>query len=206
MPKRVTVIVPSYCPDETVKGYEAECLRCVAEYTPRDLYDLVLVGGGDWSYPKKVNSIAERCETEYIAILSNDVFVTPGWLETMIRDYEHLPKCGILAPMEESFPGIYTKDDHWWALVLIKTKRYRLYPLDETLPLVYHDQNTSIEMKQAGFEIYRTGNVVVKHIGMATRSRIGTGDNAKEREEMIRRWGVAELKDWVLKYEDRLAE
>ena len=196
--KPVTIIIPSYCPDETVKGYEARCLAALEANTPREMYDLVVIGGGDWSYPQKVNAAMFQVLTEWAVILSNDVFVSPGWLPQMIQDFENIDNCALLAPMEKLEPGTITYDDHWWALVLLRPTLFDdLGGLDPLLPHVYHDQCFSIRVRRAGNEICRTGNVAVEHVGMATRIRVGTGDDPKERAEMIRRYGAAELSDWV---------
>jgi hypothetical protein len=195
--KPVTVILPSYCPDDTVKQYETECLRCLGEHTASAFYDLMLMQGGDRSYPQKVNEAVRESGSPYIVILSNDVFVGPRWLEYLVRDFEAVPRCGIMAPVEHEAPGQITYNDHWWACVLTTRKAWNdVGPLDETLPATYHDQDWSIRAKQKGYEICRTGNVAVRHIGMATRSRV-QADDSWEREEMVRRWGVSEFRDWL---------
>lgn len=194
--KPCTIIIPTFCPDETVKGYETECLRCVAEHTPSVKY--VTLEGGDRSFPQKVNIGVANSDTEYICILSNDVFVGPRWLEYLIRDFDSVPRCGIMAPVEHEAPGVIMFNAHWWACVVTTRAVFDdVGPMDETLPHTYADQDWNIRAKQKGYEICRTGNVAVRHIGMATRSRINADDTA-ERDEMVRRYRVSELRDWLL--------
>jgi GT2 family glycosyltransferase len=198
--KPVTIIIPSYCPDETVRGYETRCLVQLAQHTPKEMYDLIVMQGGDWSYPQKVNAAMTGVRTDYAVVLSNDVFVGPGWLPQLLSDYAAIENCGLLAPVDDlNHPTLYpTYNENWWACVLVEMwKWWKVGPLDESLPKVYHDQDWSIRCKQAGFEVCRTGNVVVEHVGLATRSRVGTSDDAGERAEMVRRYGCAELSEYV---------
>jgi GT2 family glycosyltransferase len=202
MSKPVAVIVPSLCPDDTVKGYETRCLKQLAENTDPSLYNLMLMEGTR-SYPEKVNHAARQTVSDWICILSNDVFVSPDWLEILIEVHRETERCGVLSPMEPSgdnrlLPHL-TRDDHWWACVLMKRSLFEFMGgLDETLPLVYHDQNFSIRIKRdLRLDTCRTGAVVVEHVGSATRSRVGTMDDEWERTEMVKRYGAAELHEWV---------
>lgn len=212
MSKPVTIIVPSYCPDDTVRGYEARCLKAVADHTPREMYDLIVMQGGDWSYPQKVNAAVTGVRTPYIVILSNDVFVAPYWLEDMLTDLAHLSSsnCAVLSPQDQNYPevggsyGDYHWHEHWWALVLMKTSFYqKMDGLREDLPRTYHDQDFSIRTYKQGYCIARTKNVFVEHIGMATRSRVG-GDDSAEKVLMEQLHGTSELRDWRANYEDRI--
>jgi len=203
MSKPVTVIVPSYCPDEIVRGYEARCLAAVAAHTPREMYDLVLVGGGDWSYPQKVNAAITGVRSDYTVVLSNDVFVGSGWLDQMLTDYKNITKCGVLAPVEHPFPfpalcpDKIIKDDHWWALAFISMAVWDdVGPLHEGMPFTYHDQDWNIRARKMGYQICRTGNVVVEHVNMATRSRVNADDSA-EKLFMEQRYGTSEFREWV---------
>lgn len=204
--KPVTIIVPSYCPDETVRSYETRCLVQLAQHTPKELYDLIVMQGGDWSYPQKVNAAVTGVRTKYVAILSNDVFVGPNWLEYMIGDLEHLSKwhCAVLSPQDQNYPAVggsygdYHWHEHWWALVLMKTSFYRLMDgLSEELPRTYHDQDFSIRTYKQGYRICRTKNVRVEHVGMATRSRVGGDDSAEKAWMEKRHAGSSELRDWL---------
>lgn len=200
MSKTATVIIPSYCPDATVRGYETECLRCLESNTPRELYDLVIIGGGDWSFPQKVNAAMTGVRTEFVFVLSNDVFVPPNWMETMLADFENAERiadCAVLAPADEPHDERIFWVEHWWALVLFRAETYRrIGGLDESLPHSYHDQDLSIRLTKQGHTILRTQNVVVKHINMATRSRMKY-DDEPERREMRRRYGVTEHREIV---------
>jgi GT2 family glycosyltransferase len=122
-------------------------------------------------------------------------------------DYKAIKNCGVLAPMDTGSSRMLetTYDDHWWACVLIEMwKWWKVGPFDESLPLAYHDQDWSIRCKLAGFEICRTGNVVVEHVNMATRNRMPRDGEAQEIEEMIRRWGTSEFRDWARLNEGKL--
>jgi len=198
--KPVTIILPSYCPDEIVRGYETRCLTQLAMHTPKHLYDLIVMQGGDWSYPQKVNAALSGSQSDFTVILSNDVFVGPGWLQQMLTDWAAIQRCGVLAPLEiqdGDCKGKVLYDAPWWALVLISRATWDdVGPLHEGIPHTYHDQDWNIRARQMGYQICRTGNVVVEHVNMATRSRVRADDSA-EKKFMEQRWGTSEFRDWV---------
>ncbi len=201
--KPVTIIIPSYCPDEIVRGYETRCLTQLAMNTPREMYDLIVMGGsGDWSYPQKVNAAMTGVRTEYAVVLSNDVFVGPGWLETMLKCYEdaeRIADCAVLAPSDDSKERQLFWEEHWWALTLFRTRTFRdIGGFDESLWKTYHDQDLSIRLRQSGWTILRTGSVLVEHVNMATRRHMPV-DDADEQAEMLRRYGVTEYRDYLEK-------
>lgn len=197
--KPVTIIVPSYCPTVEVKGYEWKCLACLNSNTPRELYDLIVMQGGDWSYPQKVNSAMTGVRTEFAVVLSNDVFVGPEWLPRMLALYTdaQIADCGVLAPADDPAEKRIWWEESWWALVLFKTQTFRnIDGLDESLPYTYHDQDFSIRLRREGKTVMRTNQVVVEHVNMATRRHIKV-DDEPERLEMIRRHGVSEYRDYL---------
>lgn len=203
MSKPATIIIPSYCPTQEVWGYEQRCLYNLSQHTPRDQYDLIVVGGsGDWSFPQKINAAITGVRTEFVFVLSNDVFVPPGWMEAMLKcfeDAERIANCGILAPADDPQEKRMWWEEHWWALVLFRSSTFRgLGGFDEYLWKTYHDQDYSIRLKQAGYSVLRTNAVCVEHINMATRRHMPV-DDSNEKAEMIRRYGVTEFRDYLEK-------
>ncbi len=198
----VTILMPSYCPTLEVKGYEIRCLDAVAAHTPRELYDLISIQGGDWSFPQKINAGMTGVRTEYTVVLSNDVFVGPGWLETLLscyEDAERIADCAVLAPSDDPKEKQLFWEEHWWALTLFRTRTFRcIGGFDESLPYTYHDQDLSIRLRQSGRTILRTGSVLVEHVNMATRRHMPV-DDTDEQAEMLRRYGVTEYRDYLEK-------
>ena len=214
--KKVTIILPVYCVDAEVRRHLEHCIANLLWHTPSALFDLVVVENGSsvvpdiigsaleyqyvWmadavGYARAVNYGLRAAVTDYVCVLNSDVFVSPGWLEKMIEDYDSIPKCGVLAP--NGPPGI-TFDSHWWSCVLIRKGVADVVGLlDESLPFMYHDQNWNICCRKAGFAVARTGNVQVEHIGRVTYGRVPDQGSAVEREEMIRRYRVAEFEEWA---------
>lgn len=218
--KKVTIILPVYCVDDEVRGHLAHCLDNLLKHTDQSLFELIVIENGSsavpeaippildfryqyvWmekpiGYARAVNFGMKVADTEYVCVLSSDVFVTPNWLETLIADYESIPDCGVLAP---NGPLGITFNSHWWACVLIRKSVVDMVGLlDESLPFMYHDQCWNIECHKAGYKIARTGNVQVEHVGRVTYGRVPDQWSTAERAEMIRRHGAPEFQDWIKK-------
>lgn len=210
--KRVSIILPCYVPDAEVLGYLHRCIKQLWRNTPEGLFDLIIVENGSdctedfkcllrihsehpLGYARAVNIGIRLAKTEYVCIINNDLFVTSGWLEQMIADYESILDCGVLAP--NGPPGI-TFDSHWWSCVLIRKSVIDTVGLldEEKLNYRYHDQDWNILCRKAGYAVARTGNVQMDHVNSATYDKMKR-DDTPEREEMIRRWGVAHFEEWV---------
>ncbi len=221
--KPVTIILPTYCPDDTVAEYLFRSVRQLIKNTPSDLYDFIAVEQGRtilseipvpdglqiWTseplgYARAVNIGHKLATTEYICVTSNDVFVPPGWLELLIRDFESIPGCGVLAPLDGPVmgtnpeAGIVSYNDHWGALYLTKRSIIQQVGLldEEKLNQRFCDQDQSIRIRKAGLQICRTASVTVEHINSATYSKMGV-DETPEKEEMMRRWGCLHFHEWV---------
>ncbi len=147
-------------------------------------------------YARAVNMGLKLARTEFVCILNNDVFVPPGWLTQMLADFASIKRCGILAPQERSAnPGI-TYDDHWWSLVLARRSLFDEVGLldEEHLNARYADQDMSFRVRKAGYQICRTGNVIVEHDESSTYRHLkNTAIEDAERAVMMERWGYCEF-------------
>jgi GT2 family glycosyltransferase len=56
-------------------------------------------------YAKGTNQGLERSESEFTVCLSNDVFVSPGWLTKMVKIMDAKPSIGILSPLTDNISG-----------------------------------------------------------------------------------------------------
>lgn len=210
--KKVTIILPTFCPDAEVNGYLNRCIDALWRNTPEDLFDLMIVENGSdctgnfkylfrihsdepLGYARAVNIGLKLATTEYVCILNNDLFVTPGWLEQMIADFESVHACGIISP--NGLPGI-TFNSHWWSCVLFcRDVIDHVGLLDEdNLNFRFHDQDYNIRLHTQDYAIARTGNVQMEHINSATYNKMKV-DESPEKEEMMRRWGCLEFEEYV---------
>lgn len=221
--KPVTIILPTYCPTGEIQGYMNACVADLAN-TPRDLYSLIVVEQGLRVYPhevlrpdlylyaydplgyaRAVNLGVALADTEFICVLNNDLFVlSPTWLGDLISEFRSIESygkvVGVLSPVESYSAGDHiVYDESWWSCVLLS--RYRYLALggldDQLLNYRFHDQDFSIRAKKEGWEVCRTGRVVVRHVNSATYDAMGKPKETEESREMRRRHGVAHFYEWL---------
>ena len=132
-----------------------------------------------------------------MCVINNDLFVQEGWLDKMLEDYGKTPG-GVLAPFDHPVEtGIYY-DRHWYSLFLVKRDVFtKVGYLDELINYRFHDQDYSIRIKKAGFEVMRTGNVIVGHIDSATYNKMERNEDPEERRVMVERHGYAHFEEWI---------
>ena len=98
---RVTVGVVSA---DLRSDYAQECIARVKEHTSN--YELVLLDnnhGPGFNHAHEMNRIVDFCGTDYLALLDDDVFVEPGWLEGLLRCCG--PSIGVVTPMHMDKSG-----------------------------------------------------------------------------------------------------
>lgn len=217
---KTSIILPSYVIDKTVHEYLKRCLENLEKNTDRSSYQLVIVDNGSiagsdlmkskadvyvrkdepMGYARATNLGLAMSSGDYLCILNNDLFVPQNWLPDMIRDYESISKAGTIAPMEGVPEKRLYYDSHWFSLVLFSRKVFtEIGYLDESINYRFHDQDYSIRVKKAGYEVLRTGNVVVEHINSATYGKMKRNEDPAEREVMIKRYGYAHFEEWLRK-------
>jgi len=216
----ISIIIPSYVIDEENETYLYKCIQYLEASTKREMYQLIIVDNGSklgMDYMKKKADIYIRkdkpmgyaratnlglamADGDYLCILNNDLFVPDGWLETMVEVYNE-ERGGILAPMTNPIHEQKTfYNSHWFSLILMDRNTFtKVGYLDEDLNYRYHDQDYSIRVKKAGFEVMRTGKVIVEHVNMATWKKMDNLKDNQERERMIKKNGVALLNEWIKK-------
>lgn len=212
--KKISLILPTYCPDAEVEGYLKDFLKTLEETTPRELYQFIVIENGSYTpilekkadiyihksrpmgYARAVNLGLAISDENLFVIVNNDIKLSPKWLETMIDEYE----TGTLAPFDRERrqePGIF-EDEHWFSLVMFDRETFeKVGYLDEDINYRFHDQDFSIRVKKAGKPVRRTGDVTVDHINMATFNKMGRPGDERERRIMMDRYGVATFNDWL---------
>lgn len=219
--KDVSIILPNYAIDEQVEGYLEQCLDKLVEHTNMNRVQLIVIDNGSpreiprlkeladiyirkdypMGYARAVNCGFTLADCEWIVVLNNDLFLQAGWLEKMIEDYQSTPG-GVLAPFDYPMqPGAVQMDRHWYSLILMNKKVQReVGYFDETMNYRFHDQDYSIRVKSAGFEVMRTPNVVVAHINSATYNKMPQRvTEPQEMKKMVEKWGATMFEDWVSK-------
>lgn len=212
---KLSIILPNYCPDQDVEKYLNNFLNTLERTMKKEDYQFVVIENGSQSerlksladiyiykekpigYARAVNIGLALADGDYLLIANNDLELPDGWFEKMIEDYQG----GILSPMDQEWknpePRIY-EDQHWFSLVLMDRPTFiKVGYLDQSINYRFHDQDYSIRVKKAGFPVRRTGKVVVKHINMATFSRMGRPGDEEEKREMIKKYGCSLFDEYV---------
>lgn len=210
--KKISIILPNYCPDQQVAEYLTKFIISLMNNTPMP-YQLIVVENGSHTpklkeaadiyihkydaigYARAVNIGLAIADGDIFVIMNNDLEVPPNWLKTMLGQYEG----GTLAPIDHpiQIEGLI-EDSHWFSMIMFDRKTFnKVGYLDESLPYRFHDQDYSIRVKKAGLPVRQTADVVVSHINSATYSKMGRNEDPAEREEMIRRYGVAHFHEYV---------
>ncbi len=154
-------------------------------------------------YARAVNCGFTLADYDDVAVINNDLFVDEGWLFGLQNDYDKTPG-GILAPFDHNIEkGEVYMNHHWYSLFYTrKDVLTKVGYFDESINYRYHDQDYSIRVKKAGYEVMRTPNVVVGHINSATYSKMEEKKNeTQEAMIMVARYGCTMFEDWVKSYE-----
>ncbi len=91
---RVTVAVVSA---NLGSDHAQKCLELLKAHTQN--YDLVIIDNNrcaEFNHSREMNRLLEFCNTEYLVLMDDDVFVQPGWLEGMLRAM--VPEVGVVTP------------------------------------------------------------------------------------------------------------
>lgn len=220
--KDVSIILPNYTIDAQVEQYLEQCLDALEANTDMSRVQLIVIDNGSpneserlkkladiyvrkdypMGYARAVNAGFALADCEWIVVLNNDLFLQKDWLDKMLAAYKDTPG-GVLAPFDyPTASGPVSYDQHWYSLILMHRDVQKIVGyFDETMNFRYHDQDYSIRVKKAGFEVMRTPNVNVAHINSATYSKMPqrSGETA-EAAKMHQKWGATMFEDWVTSY------
>lgn len=215
MGKKISIILPNYTPNETVRGYMLDFLKSLSNTASSEDYQLISVENGSFNqelkdisdiyihkdypmgYARAVNCGLSLADCDYLLIANNDLVLPEGWLDKMLSDYQG----GLLAPLDQEFQNPEEKiyeDMHWFSFVLLDRETFKKVGyLDESIPFRFHDQDYSIRVKKAGYPVRRTGKVIVNHINMATYNAMGRPQDKEEEEIMKKRYGACTFNEWI---------
>jgi GT2 family glycosyltransferase len=196
--------------------YTKECIRTLEKYTPKDLFKLCIVDQGSLQdtldYLKtlpydilynpynigipKARNEAQRFLTsnyslDFLCCIHNDMFFTPNWLEIMIEEISHFPKCMMLGCAAVHDVLVLQKSDEErekisFALRENKTERGNLDPRlirleairdigewDERFsPHDSEDVDYNYRVEKAGFQYLGTNKVLIFHYFSLTRLQL----------------------------------
>lgn len=122
---------------------------------------------------KDINLGFQAADTEYIGLLTNDVYVDRGWLDSLLETFQKKKDCGIATLASTQFnekcqPG---RIEEWvWCSLFLTKKEYLVkhnYFDAETFPAVWDDSDFVTKLCLDGLLPYKNFSSVVHHkIGM----------------------------------------
>ena len=207
---KVSILIPT-APNERSRRYTAMCIEAIKMHTdPEDTpYEIFTEEEGTSVHA--ANVLLKKATSEYVVYLSNDAFVTRGWLWSLHQSWEMLEKSGQkIGQLSTYFTGSpgniqdltsnqYNAVRIWpcprivWVCVMMKKKDFELIGgMDERFYGSYSDDDVSVRFLRSGYRNF-TCPLIVLHVG-----RVGfDGSNEKFVEDMRRgeeiiseKWGV----------------
>ena len=187
---RVTVAVVSA---DMRSEHARRCLDSIKAHTSD--FELVLVDnnrGAGFNHSREMNRLLDFCRTDYLALLDDDVFVEPGWLEGLLRAME--PGVGVATPVhrnrhgEFSYAGVVLQPDdsghhtHVMAVgdrpqniqtlcsaaMLVDMNRCGHVRLDERYSKYFLDIDYGLRIWEAGARVICSPWSQVTHVGGGT--------------------------------------
>lgn len=145
-----------------------------------------------------MNSGMDKATGEIIVILTNDVFVKPGWLEALLQCFD-ISDCGMASlgtsdHREESTDMI---TEGLWCPLMALLNRPDFRFDDQMFPSYWGDSDLVMKVYNAGFRAYRNRRIICDHLGRATNTKDHVRGRAEEieaaKQKFITRHGTSNL-------------
>lgn len=180
---KFSVMLPVLIPSEKHLAMTYKCLTLAKKYTSLP-FELVIVESGsqylsdeaDVYINEKVPSTPEHghnigwkvCSGDYITLLTNDVYVSEGWLEALHDCFLKKEDCGASTLASTQFSHIKEnkiEEGNWWGMAMIPKYVFdKVGYYDERFVNAWCDTDLLLRMYKAGYKMYRNFNCVVEHL------------------------------------------
>ena len=134
---------------------------------------------------------------DIIVVLTNDVFVKPGWLEALLECFDKLPDCGMASLGTTDHQGEVAVDailEGVWCPIFAVPNRpdFRFDAVE--FPSEWGDYDLLMRIYAAGLRAYRNRRVVCDHLGRATNGNAQDPAKAAKiedyKQKFLQRWGA----------------
>ncbi|OVE77651.1 hypothetical protein BVX99_02055 [bacterium F16] len=193
-----------------------ECINSIKTHTAgSELIVLDNSGRSDFSHPREMNRAMSICQTRFIVLMDDDVIVSEGWLEGLLKGFRE--NVGAVTPLHRdrngniSYAGIYFSGDssgghghtlelpvttrptmtHCSACMIIDLHKCGNISLDENYTKYFFDLVHGLQVWESGWQVIVTPDSVVTHLGGVTAGRGSDSDlqkNFRDRELFITTW------------------
>lgn len=192
------------------------CIDLVKKFTKN--FDLIVLdnnGRSTFNHPREMNKVLSICDTDYLVLMDDDVFVEPGWLDGMLRCMT--PSVGVVTPLHKdhdgklSYAGVVMRPDYSGhhthsfavpdgstriqtlcsAILLIDMGKCGHMRFDESYSKYFLDIDYGLQVWSAGYEVICSPYSMVTHIGGATLQQGSALSNDLfefQRQHFVREW------------------
>lgn len=192
------------------------CLDTIKKYTTN--YDLIILDnnfGPNFNHSQEMNKILSICKTKYLVLMDDDVYVSPGWLDGMLRCMNQ--QVGVVTPMhmnsegKMSYAGIVMSPDNSGhhshimsvpkkpihiqtlcsAIMLIDIEKCGHIRVDESYSKYFLDIDYGLRIWESGFEVVLSPYTMVTHVGGGTMQQGSSISNElfdTQRKHFINTW------------------
>lgn len=129
-------------------------------------------------------------KSDYSVLLTNDVYVSDGWLECLLDCFNRHGDCGLSTLATDQFgheKSDVISEGIWFSVAMIP-KRYAMF--SEDFPNSWSDTDLVMNVYDDGYKMYRNYNCVVSHKVGATQYLQKDHDKIfnKNKEFFISKW------------------
>lgn len=122
------------------------------------------------------------CEKDFIVLLTNDVFVSDNWIESLIECFSAKPDCGCSTLASTQFGHSREskiEEGNWWSVACVKREVFETVGFyDERFINSWCDTDLLVRIYKHGWKMYRNFNTVVEHlVGQTIYSKPGFQQN-----------------------------
>jgi GT2 family glycosyltransferase len=193
------------------------CIDALKKHT--ESFDLVVLDnnrGPGFNHSREMNRILSVCRTDYLVLMDDDVWVSPGWLENMLSCMK--PDVGVVTPVhlakdgKISYAGIVMRPDssgnhsHRYepptsstpiqtlcsAVMLIDMNKVGHLRVDESYSKYFLDIDYGLRVWEAGYKVVLSTQSICTHLGGATLTQ-GSALSTDLFETQRRHW----VRDWI---------
>lgn len=213
-----SVILTSLMRTPEHKKTVKECLRAVKDYTPWEETELIVSDDGspmDMGFLRKEADIYIRrhkplgcawgwnqgikvANGDYYIILSDDVIVSPGWIECMRGALDRFPRAMAAAPRVDNLPYTLAGPHEYrvWfpgSIFMLRKETVEKIGYFDTLfhPFNYEDVDYWTRIYKAGYTVARDYSVLVWHKEGQVIHNLSYSEqvNQANRERYLKKWG-----------------
>ena len=206
MSDNISVVFPVLIRDTKQLSMTMKCLELAKKNTALPFELIIvetasqyLVDEGDiYVYEKEIttpekshNRGFRMANSSFIGLLTNDVFVSEGWLECLVDCFNSRKDCGAATLASTQFG--HTKENkieegNWWSVALLRREIFESVGYyDERFVNCWCDTDLLVRMYKQGWKMYRNFNCVVDHlVGQTNYAKPGFQENYVQGRQLFR--------------------